>query len=57
MREVGVARLAELVAVLFGGDVIRAANEPGIFGRAIGRKFFQEFFEAGVDLALGAVPD
>ena len=56
MRDVGVAGTAELVAVAFGGNVIRTTNQPGILRGAIGTQFFEEFFETGVELALGAVP-
>jgi hypothetical protein len=38
-----------------GGDFIGATYEPGIFGRAILAELIEEFFEAGVELALGAV--
>jgi hypothetical protein len=40
----------------FRGDLIRTANKPRIFGGAILTELSEEFLEAGVQLALGAVP-
>src|SRR5271166_6009723 len=37
------------------GDLIGPANQPGIFGRTVFTKFGEQLFEAGVELALGAV--
>jgi hypothetical protein len=56
VKEVRLARPANLRAMPFRGDLISTANKPGIFGRAVFAEFGEEFLEAGVQLALGAVP-
>jgi len=55
MREIRFAGAAELVVVALGGYFVGAANHPGIFGRAVLAKLFEELFEARVQLANGAV--
>src|ERR1700676_4596808 len=55
MREVGVARAAELVTVSLGGDFIGAPHHPGILGGAIGAELGQQLVQAGIEFALGAV--
>jgi len=55
MSEVRFAGAAELCAVALGSDFVGAANNPGIFGRAVLAQLFEEFLEACVELALGAV--
>jgi hypothetical protein len=55
MHEIRFARLAELLTMALCGDFIGAADHPGVFGRAIFAELGEEFLEAGVELALGAV--
>ena len=55
MREVRLAGTAELLAMALGGDFIGAADQPGVFRWAIFAELVEEFLEAGVELALGAV--
>ena len=55
MRQVRFARPAELFAMPLGGYFVSAADHPGIFGGAIFAQLGQQFFEAGVELALGAI--
>jgi hypothetical protein len=56
MCDVGIAGAAELVAVAFCGNIIGAANQPGIVRGPIAAQLFQKLFQAGIDLPLGAVP-
>ena len=55
VREIRVTRTAELVVVALGSDFVGAANHPGIFGGAVLAELFEEFFQARVELANGAV--
>src|ERR1700720_428599 len=55
MSEVRVPRTAKLVTVPLRGDVVGAAHHPGIFGGAILAQLLEQFVEASVQLALGAV--
>src|ERR1700674_2847749 len=55
MREVGITGAANLVAVAFGGDFVRAADQPGIFRGAIFAKLGEQLLKAGVQLTLVAV--
>jgi hypothetical protein len=41
--------------VALGGNLVGAADHPGIFGRAVLAELFEELFEARVELANGAV--
>ncbi len=56
MRDIRIAGAAELVAVALAGDFVGAANYPRILGRPVFAKFFEEFLEARLQLADGAVP-
>src|SRR6516162_930963 len=40
----------------FRSDVKGPANQPRVLGGPVGAQFFEEFFEAGVDLAFRAIP-
>jgi hypothetical protein len=53
--QIGFAGAAELVVVALGGDFVGAADHPGVFGGAVLSEFLEEFFEASVKLANGAV--
>src|SRR5712691_6400669 len=53
--QVRIAGAAELVVMALRGDFVGAADHPGIFGRAVLAELFEQFFEAGVELANGAV--
>jgi hypothetical protein len=53
--EIRFAGTAELVVVALGGNLVSAANHPGIFGGTILAKFFEELFEARVQLAHRAI--
>jgi hypothetical protein len=55
VSNVGIARTPELIAVALGSDVVGTAYEPGIIGGTVAAQFFEEFFQAGVNLALGAI--
>src|SRR5882672_6936552 len=55
MGHVGVAGLAELVAVTLEGDFIGAANDPRIFGRAVLTKLGEELLKPRIQLPLGAL--
>ena len=55
VTKVRIAGTADLIAMAFGGDFIGAANHPGIFRGTIFAQFFEEFFEARVELPLVAV--
>jgi hypothetical protein len=55
MRHVRVARAAKLVAVTLRGDFVCATDYPGIFGGTILAEFREQFFQTGVQLALGAL--
>src|SRR5438132_12503685 len=55
VREVGIAGTAELVMVALGGNFVGSADHPRIFGGAALAQLFEEFFEASVKLANGAV--
>jgi hypothetical protein len=48
MREIRVARTAELVTVAFGGDFVGPADQPRIFRGAILTELLEECFEARV---------
>jgi hypothetical protein len=41
--------------VALGGNLVGAADHPGIFGRAVLAELFEELFEARVELANRAV--
>ena len=56
MGEIGFAGAAKLVAVAFGCDVVSAANQPRVVGRAVIFEFIEELCETSVEQALGAVP-
>jgi hypothetical protein len=56
VKEVRLARPANLRAMPFRGDLISTANKPGIFGGAVLTELGEKFLEASVQLALGAVP-
>jgi len=56
MRNVGIARSAELIVVAFRGDFESAPHGPGIFRRPVGSQLFEKLFQAGVELPLGPVP-
>src|SRR6266849_3760137 len=56
MRNVGIARSAELIVVAFGGDFERTPHRPGVFRRPVGSQLFEKLFQAGVKLPLGPVP-
>src|SRR5580692_1122641 len=55
VHEVWLAGFAELLTVALGGDVVGATDHPGVFGGAILAELGEELFQAGVELALGAV--
>jgi len=48
--EVRIAGAAELVVVALGGNLVGAADHPGIFGRAVLAELFEELFEACIEL-------
>jgi hypothetical protein len=56
MRDVGIAGTAELIAMTLRSNFVGAANYPRIFGRPVFAKFFEEFLEARLQLAEGAIP-
>ena len=53
VRDIEIARLADLAAVTLGGDLIGAANQPGIFARAAPTELFEKLVEASVELTSG----
>jgi len=55
VRHVRVAGTAKLVAVTLRGDFVSATDYPGIFGGSILAEFREQFFQTGVQLALGAL--
>ena len=55
MGNIEIAGAAELVAMPLGSNFVSAADDPGIFGRTVFAKFFEELFEAGFEMADGAV--
>jgi len=55
VRHVRVAGAAKLVPVTFRGDFVGLTDYPGIFGGTILAKFREQFFQTGVQLALGAL--
>ena len=46
MRQVRLTGAAYLVAMALGGNLVGAANHPGIFGGTILAEFFEQLFEA-----------
>jgi len=55
MREIRIARTAELIVMALRGNFIGPAYHPRIFGRAILAELFQQLVQASIELALGAV--
>ena len=55
VQKVWLAGAAELGAMAFGGNFVGAAYQPRIFRRAMFAELGEEFFEAGVEFALGSV--
>ncbi len=55
VRHVWVAGAAKLIAMTFGGDFVGAANDPGIFGRAILAELGKQLFQTGIQEALSAL--
>src|SRR5260370_13230746 len=55
MRQVRIAGAAELVVMALGGNFVGAAEHPRIFGRTVFAELLDQFLEACVELASGAV--
>jgi len=55
MGQVRIAGAAELVVVALGGNFVGAAEHPGILGRTVLAELLDQFLEASVELASGAV--
>jgi hypothetical protein len=55
VRKVGGAGAAKLIAVPLRSDFVSAAHHPRIFGGAILAELLEQFVEASVEFALGAV--
>src|SRR6267143_2732834 len=55
MREVGISGAAELVMMALGGNFVGAPHHPGIFRGPVDAELLEQFFEARVELARGAV--
>jgi hypothetical protein len=53
--KVGVARSAQLIAMPLCRNLVRAPDHPGIFRGAILAQLGEQFVQASVQLALGAV--
>ncbi len=53
--QIRIAGTAELAVVALRGDLVGAAEHPGVFGRAVLAELFEELLKAGVELARGAV--
>src|SRR5215472_15594627 len=50
MREIRLARTANLIVMPLRSNLISAANNPRVFGRAMFLQLFEELFEARVEL-------
>src|SRR5216684_1832200 len=55
MGQIRVAGAAKLVVVALGGNFVGAAEHPGVFGRTVLAELLEQFLEASVELASGAV--
>src|SRR5262249_11861684 len=55
VSNVRLAGTAKLIVMALRGDLVGAANHPGIFGRTILFQFFEKLFEARVQLPNRAV--
>src|SRR5438067_12624815 len=55
MREVGITRAAQLIAMAFGGNFVGATNHPGVFRGAVFAQLGEQLVQASVKLALGTI--